>query len=143
MATGEANPEIVAAVTKLITDGPALSDDVLLSANNVNGKSFDIERVDFDVAMNKDQRWRFSEGTDAMLHPVHLHGCQYRILAMNGKAPPAHLVGWKDTMPIEKGGTVDIQVRFEYPATREKPYMAHCHILEHEDSGMMAAFTVS
>lgn len=143
MASGKANREIADAVTNAIVDGPDLSMETQLSANAINGKSFDISRVDFDVSINQDQHWVFSEGTDRMLHPVHIHGCQYRVLTVNGKAPPPELAGWKDTMPISKGGTVEIQVRFDYPATSDKPYMAHCHILEHEDSGMMAGFTVT
>ncbi|WP_170107148.1 multicopper oxidase CueO [Roseibium marinum] len=143
MENGEVNAEIAAAVTRLLVDGPKLPEDVQLSANTINGKSFALDKVNFDVAMNQEQRWVFSEGTDAMEHPVHVHGCQYRIVSVNGKAPPAYMAGWKDTASISKGGTVEIQVRFDYPATRDRPYMAHCHILEHEDSGMMAAFTVS
>jgi blue copper oxidase len=78
-----------------------------------------------------------------MLHPVHIHGCPFRILGLNGKAPPACMAGWKDTAPIENGGSCEIQVRFDHPATRQAPFMAHCHNLEHEDSGMMTSFTVS
>lgn len=143
MAGGKVNPEIAAAVTRAIVDGPKLDEKVQLSANTVNGKSFDLNRVDFDVEINKDQRWVFSEGTDLMLHPVHVHGCQYRVTSIDGGPPPAYLAGWKDTVGLSKGGTVEVQVRFDYPATTEKPYMAHCHNLGHEDSGMMAAFTVS
>ncbi|MBT5751430.1 MAG: multicopper oxidase CueO [Rhodospirillaceae bacterium] len=137
------DPEIVKAVNKLITDTPALSLEKQLSANTVNGKSFEMGAVSFGASLNTDVRWTISEGSDKMLHPVHIHGCQFRILTLNGKAPPAHMAGWKDIVPVEKGSSCEIQVRFEHPASKEFPFMVHCHILEHEDSGMMADFTVS
>jgi blue copper oxidase len=78
-----------------------------------------------------------------MLHSVHIHGCQFGVLTLNGKTPPAYLAGWKDTVPIENAGNAEILVRFPLPAPAEAPYMAHCHMLEHEDSGMMTEFTVA
>lgn len=78
-----------------------------------------------------------------MLHPVHIHGCQFRIISQDGKPPEPERAGWKDVVPIANGGVSEILLRFPYEASRDDPYMAHCHILEHEDSGMMAQFTVS
>ncbi len=137
------DPKVVAAVTKLITEGPALPLDQRLSANAVNGAPFKIGDVPIAAPIDTELRWLISEGSDRMLHPVHIHGCQFRILALDGKAPPAFMAGWKDVAPIAKGGSAEIQVRFEHPASKEHPFMAHCHNLEHEDSGMMTAFTVS
>ena len=52
-------------------------------------------------------------------------------------APPeTYRAGWKDTAPVSEGGVTEILVRFPYSADANNPYMAHCHILEHEDSGM-------
>jgi blue copper oxidase len=96
----------------------------------------------FAAARNRDLRWRISEGNDLMLHPVHIHGCQFRIISRDGKPPEAERAGWKDVAPISAGGVTEILLRFPHPANRDAPYMAHCHILEHEDSGMMTQFTV-
>lgn len=137
------DPKVVKAVNRLIADGPALALEEQLSANTVNGKPFEMGIVPFGTSLNIEQRWIISEGADQMLHPVHIHGCQFRILALDGKAPPAHMAGWKDIAPVEKGGDCEIQIRFEHPAAKESPFVAHCHILEHEDSGMMTSFTVS
>jgi Multicopper oxidase/ParB-like nuclease domain len=84
-----------------------------------------------------------SEGGDQMLHPVHVHGCQFRIVSERGQKPEAYRAGWKDIAPISVGGVSEILVSFPHPAGRAAPYMAHCHILEHEDSGMMTQFTVA
>jgi blue copper oxidase len=137
------DPGVVKAVNELITGGPALPLKEQLSANTVNGQSFEIGVVPFGVSLNRDERWIISEGSDQMLHPVHIHGCQFRILALAGKAPPRHMAGWKDIAPVAKGGTCEVQIRFEHPASKEYPFMAHCHNLEHEDSGMMTNFTAS
>ena len=139
----ETDPEVVKAVNKMITETPALPLEEQFSANTVNGKSFKLGVVPFGTSLNTEERWIISEGSDQMLHPVHIHGCQFRILALDGKAPPAQMAGWKDIAPIAKGGTCEIQIRFEHPASKDHPFMAHCHILEHEDSGMMTSFTVS
>jgi hypothetical protein len=54
----------------------------------------------FAAARNRDLRWRISEGNDLMLHPVHIHGCQFRIISRDGKPPEAERAGWKDVAPI-------------------------------------------
>ncbi len=139
----EISPEVAARVDRLIVSEPALPLAEQLSANGVNGKPFSLQRMDFAAARNQEVRWRISEGTDLMLHPVHVHGCQFRILSKDGKPPEAHRAGWKDIAPVESGGAMEILMRFPHEAGRDGPYMAHCHILEHEDSGMMAQFTVA
>lgn len=134
---------VVEAVNKAIFEGPALTLEEQLSANTINGQSFAIGVVPIHADIKKDLRWVISEGSDRMLHPVHIHGCQFRILLLEGKVPPAHMAGWKDIAPIAQGTRSEIQIRFNHPAPKENPFMAHCHILEHEDSGMMTSFTVS
>jgi blue copper oxidase len=141
--SGKPDPAVVARVVSLIVDGPALSRSEQLSANGVNGKPFSLIETSFVAPRNELLRWRIAEGSDQMLHPVHIHGCQFRIVLQDGRPPEAQLAGWKDVAPISAGGTTEIVVRFPYTASRDAPYMAHCHILEHEDSGMMAQFTVS
>lgn len=142
MEPGGAPPEAVKALTALIVDGKALTLKEQLSANAVNGKSFELSQVPVAVRRGTPLRWFIGEGSDAMLHPVHIHGCQYRVISHNGKPPAPHLAGWKDTVPIAKGGSAEILVTFPHEAPTDAPYMLHCHILEHEDSGMMTQFSV-
>jgi blue copper oxidase len=140
---GKADPGVVARVVDLIVNGPTLSQCDQLSANGVNGKPFSLGEEGFAAQRDRLLRWRIAEGSDRMLHPVHIHGCQFRIIAQDGHPPEPQRAGWKDVAPISAGGASEILVRFPHPAGRDAPYMAHCHILEHEDSGMMAQFTVS
>jgi blue copper oxidase len=141
--SGKTDPAVVARVVDLIVNGPALAQSDQLSASGVNGAPFALGEKGFEAIRNQDLRWRISEGSDRMLHPVHIHGCQFRIVSQNGKPPEPQRAGWKDVAPISAGGVTEILVRFPHSASRNDPYMAHCHILEHEDSGMMTQFTVA
>ena len=96
----------------------------------------------FDVKLGQYERWVISSEGDSMLHPFHIHGAQFRILSENGKAPAPHRQGWKDVVVVENSKS-EVLVRFMHPAPKERAFMAHCHLLEHEDTGMMLSFTVS
>jgi blue copper oxidase len=141
--SAKTDPAVVARVVDLIVNGPALPRPDQLSANGVNGKPFSPAERGFAAAREQLIRWRISEGSDRMLHPVHIHGCQFRIVSRDGHPPEAERAGWKDVAPVSAGGVTEILLHFPHSANRDHPYMAHCHILEHEDSGMMAQFTVS
>jgi FtsP/CotA-like multicopper oxidase with cupredoxin domain len=78
-------------------------------------------------------------------HPIHLHGRQFRVLGRSGGAPANALrpglvdSGWTDTVLVLPGETVRVQVTFsEHPGL----FLYHCHILEHEDMGMMRNFKI-
>jgi len=140
---GKTDAAVIARVIRLIEDQPELSRAAQLSANGVNGKAFALDEPGFAAERGQLLRWRLSEASDRMPHPVHVHGCQFRIVSQNGEPPEAYRAGWKDIAPISGGGFSDILVSFPHRAGPDAPYMAHCHILEHEDSGMMAQFTVA
>ncbi|MDU9006947.1 multicopper oxidase CueO [Sedimentitalea todarodis] len=146
MATKEGkmpSPEAMARMTDFIVNGAPLGTKAQFASNGINGTSFSIGMPGFEAARSQDLRWRIAEGHDSMLHPVHVHGCQFRILEVDGKPPRPHMAGWKDTVPISGGGSAEILLNFPNAAGHSAPYMAHCHILEHEDSGMMTQFTVA
>ena len=70
-------------------------------------------------------------------HPIHIHGQRFLVLAVNG-VPNENLV-WKDTVLVRTGETVDILLDVTNPGL----WMAHCHIAEHHESGMMFSFNVA
>jgi FtsP/CotA-like multicopper oxidase with cupredoxin domain len=76
-----------------------------------------------------------------MAHPFHMHGVSFRILSNNGRRPVPAQSGWKDVVLVED--RAEILVRFDHPAPAKMPFMYHCHILEHEDHGMMGQFAVA
>ena len=76
-----------------------------------------------------------------MAHPFHVHGTSFQVVSRNGRSVDPVTQGWKDVVLVE--GSAEILVRFDKPADAATPFMYHCHILEHEDAGMMGQFTVS
>jgi FtsP/CotA-like multicopper oxidase with cupredoxin domain len=74
------------------------------------------------------------------MHPFHVHGVVFQVLSESGRPPRPQHRGWKDTVLVSD--RVEMVARFDQPASRETPFMFHCHILEHEDGGMMGQFTV-
>ena len=102
----------------------------------INGKTHDLARIDVETELGTLEVWKIvSRG---MAHPFHMHGASFRILSLSGTPPPAHLAGWKDVVLVED--EAELLVAFNRPATREHPFMYHCHILEHEDAGMMGQY---
>ncbi|MEY0301087.1 MAG: multicopper oxidase CueO [Pseudomonadota bacterium] len=112
------------------------------NANTINGQAFSMTEAAFNAPINQQEIWVVSGRGDMMLHPFHVHGTRFRILKENGRAVEPHRQGWKDIVKVE-GQVSEILVEFKHPATQQHPYMAHCHLLEHEDTGMMMGFTVS
>ncbi|WP_167289007.1 multicopper oxidase domain-containing protein [Nocardioides seonyuensis] len=105
---------------------------------SINGKMFDPGRVDHKVRMNSVERWRLRNVSD-MTHYVHLHEERWQTLSRNGDKPPPWEKGYEDTWRLDPGETVDVFARFtDYPGL----FMVHCHMLNHEDHGMMAQFKV-
>jgi FtsP/CotA-like multicopper oxidase with cupredoxin domain len=101
-------------------------------------------------AENADIAWRFKVGDQVkirlvnemggdhpMHHPFHVHGAgRFLVLSRNGTTEPSLV--WKDTVLLRTGETVDILLDVTNPGR----WMAHCHIAEHHESGMMFSFDV-
>jgi len=107
----------------------------------INGKKFDKDRIDLEQKQGETEVWEVKNERDmmgGMIHPFHIHGTQFKVISVNGEEPPAHLQGYKDTISIEPGDTAKLAVKFEEKGI----YMYHCHILEHEDNGMMGQIEV-
>lgn len=97
----------------------------------INGRSFDPHRVDFDVELGTTEIWEIENPTP-LDHPFHLHIHSFQLLDVDGA--PAPFLAWRDVVNVPRGKTVRVVVPFrDHPGTT----MFHCHILEHEDNGMM------
>lgn len=108
--------------------------------SRINGKVYDINRIDFQVPFGQTERWRFKTGGNAP-HPVHVHGASFQVQSRSGGRGVVYPWerSWKDTVLLQDGETVEVLIRFEgYRGL----YVMHCHKLEHEDMGMMANFEV-
>ena len=107
----------------------------------INGKTMDMARIDEVVRLGDIEIWEVSN-RGGQPHPFHVHLVQFQILDRNGRPPSAAELGWKDTVLVPPGDLVRIIMRFERYADPQVPYMYHCHIMEHEDNGMMGQFLV-
>ena len=105
----------------------------------VNGKPMNMMTINEQVFKGEVEIWRITG--ERMPHPFHMHGAAFQILTLNGEPVPEAERGWKDTVVVWDEVT-EIIIRFDHVATDATPYMFHCHILEHEDYGMMGQFTV-
>ncbi|MEJ1161064.1 multicopper oxidase family protein [Prosthecomicrobium sp. N25] len=114
-------------------------DAVERPAMAINGKSFDPTRIDEEVKLGTTEIWEVV--SPEMGHPFHIHGVQFRVLSEDGGIPKIWNRGVKDTVFVENSAT--LLVTFTKPAPRTAPFVFHCHVLEHEDSGMMGTFTVT
>lgn len=107
----------------------------------INGRMMDIDFINETVPLNSTEIWELTNNSP-MSHPFHIHHGQFLVLDRNGVPPPANELGWKDTVRVGSGEVVRIVMSFEDFSDPENPYMYHCHILEHEDQGMMGQFLV-
>lgn len=97
----------------------------------INGRSFQHGRVDTQVQLNAVEEWEIVN-TGVMDHPFHLHTNRFQIISRNGQPLPYR--AWKDTILIPTGESARIRVAFkDFPGKT----VYHCHILDHEDLGMM------
>jgi FtsP/CotA-like multicopper oxidase with cupredoxin domain len=116
----------------------------------IDGRTFDMETAAASetVAAGSTHVWEFVNQPNPMgmmmAHPIHMHGRQFRVLSRSGGSANAlregiHDQGWTDTVIVLPGETVRVQVTFsQHPGL----YLYHCHILEHEDMGMMRNFRI-
>lgn len=112
-----------------------------LQRGGINGRPMAMDRIDETVTRGTEEIWTV-RNTNGMPHNFHIHDAQFRVLELNGSTPPPHLRGPKDTIFLPHGTTAKLALRFNGPADPNTPYMYHCHLLSHEDGGMMGQFVV-
>ena len=106
----------------------------------INGRQMDMNVINEYVRLGDTEIWRIvNTPMMGLAHTFHVHAVQFLVLDVNGYPPPPSLSGWKDSILLAPGDTVRIIARYnEYPGL----YMYHCHLLEHEDAGMMGQFKI-
>ncbi|GAA1811989.1 multicopper oxidase domain-containing protein [Luedemannella flava] len=115
--------------------------DFSLADTKINGQSMSMSRVDARVVKDTVEVWRV-RNADGQPHTFHVHDVQFQVLSVGGKEPPAELRGWKDTIYLRGDVTYEIIMAFRDYADPNRAYMFHCHVLKHEDQGMMGQFVV-
>ena len=136
-ATLAAAPSLVAGTSATVRS-IELDGGMMGSPFTLNSRTFDIARTDFVAPANVVEIWRFFNATN-MAHPMHVHGVRMSLLARNGALPLDYEQGLRDTFRVEPMETVSVAVQTA-AAPSASPLVFHCHILEHEDAGMMGQF---
>jgi bilirubin oxidase len=130
-------PETLRPVVPLDADEATFTRLIVLTQGMINNRKMDPARVDITASLGNTEIWEI-ENLVGMDHPFHLHGFRFQILDRNGV--PVEATSWKDTVNVPKHERVRIVVRFDdYPGK----WMFHCHILNHEDMGMMGVLEVT
>ncbi len=112
-----------------------------LGGATIDGKKMHMGRVDEVVTLGTTEVWEVHNASGT-IHNFHVHDVQFRVLDVDGRRPPPEQFGPKDTVYVPPGSTVRLVLTFTDYADRDSPYMFHCHLLRHEDAGMMGQFVV-
>ena len=102
--------------------------------NQIAAKEAQIKANDIEI-------WEVTNKSE-MPHPFHIHDVQFLILTRNETPPMENERGLKDVVLVNSQETVKLIAQFSEYSDPDIPYMYHCHILEHEDAGMMGQFVV-
>lgn len=102
----------------------------------INGRGFDHHRIDTTVELGTAEDWRIINKA-GMDHPFHIHTNAFQVLSRNGKPDP--FLVWKDVVNVKPYEFVDLRMAFtDFPGKT----VYHCHILDHEDQGMMGILEI-
>ena len=135
-ATQVAIPATLRPIPALDTLRATVRRTVTFGQGMINNRHFDFSRVDFTTKLGATEIWKV-ENVVGMDHPFHLHGFQFQVIERNGEPEPYR--SWKDAVNVRRQETVRFIVRFDdFPGK----WMFHCHILNHEDQGMMGILEV-
>lgn len=109
--------------------------------HKINGRKMDMNFIEATILAGTTEIWEIANETP-MIHPFHIHKVHFQILERNGMPPLPSERGFKDTVNVPPHSRVKVIARFTGPGDPMLPYMFHCHILEHEDHGMMGQFMI-
>ncbi len=107
-----------------------------------NDSTFDMMRIDYTIPLDNIEIWKLVNET-MVAHPFHIHDVQFFILDRNNIPPGPEEMGRKDVVLVPPGDSVRFITQFSDFVDTMIPYMYHCHILMHEDAGMMGQFIVT
>jgi blue copper oxidase len=134
-------PRRLVAVPWLDPAGVAATRTFRLAGRQINGRKMRMSRIDEVVTKGTTEVWEVINH-HAQPHSFHVHDVRFQILSIGDAAPPPPLGGWKDTVYLPPGVPIRLIMGFADYADPSQPYMFHCHLLFHEDQGMMGQFVV-
>ena len=136
-------PEINSNITRTLTFSPVtMGPNQLNGEFLINGATMDLNVINYTIPLDNTEIWELTNQS-GISHPFHIHDVQFYILTRNGVAPAINEQGRKDVVLVRPQETVRFITKFETFSNDSVPYMYHCHMLTHEDGGMMGQFVVS
>jgi len=142
LATVTPIPEANSDITRDLTMTPVTSGSDQLNGDFViNDVAFNINTINYTIPLGNTEIWSIYNNS-AIAHPFHIHDVQFFILDRDGVAPSASEQGRKDVILVKSQETIRFITKFEDFTSDTVPYMYHCHMLYHEDRGMMGQFKV-
>ncbi|MFE2937776.1 multicopper oxidase family protein [Streptomyces sp. NPDC059255] len=141
LSDGAEIPAALGAAPDLAGEQVARKRSFVLASDQINGRSMAMDRIDFGVREGTVEVWDVVND-NGFLHNFHVHDVQFQVLTVDGGKPEPHLRGWKDTVLLTQGKHYRLAMRFHGHTDPNTPYMYHCHLLQHEDNGMMGQFVV-
>ena len=112
-----------------------------LGDRSINSKHMDMDRIDEVATLGTTEIWQVTNHAE-LPHSFHVHDVQFQILTVDGGARSPELAGWKDTVYLPPSVPIRLIMQFADYADPAVPYVYHCHLLFHEDTGMMGQFVV-
>lgn len=107
----------------------------------MNNTPFHMDSINIVTYLNNTEIWSLTNET-MVAHPFHIHDIQFFVVDINGMPPSPEYSGYKDVILVKPNDTVRFITKFTTFANDSVPYMFHCHLLHHEDDGMMGTFLV-
>ncbi len=135
-------PDRLVEVDQPDADAAGAEREFELEGTEINDRRMDPQRIDFTVTANSTEVWTAVNGNGDRPHNFHVHDVQFQVLSIAGAPPPPHLAGRKDTVLLLPDLEYRLLLHFSDYADPVYPYMYHCHLLWHEDQGMMGQFLV-
>lgn len=133
-----------AAITRSLTFTPVnMGPGAINGPFLINNAAFDMMTINYTIPFDNIEIWQLTNQSP-ISHPFHIHDVQFYVLDVNGMPPAPSIAGRKDVIMVPAGnGVVRFITKFENFHNDTLPYMYHCHMLPHEDDGMMGQFIVA
>jgi bilirubin oxidase len=125
------SPDTITSGSQGYVDGPFF----------MNNTPFNMDSINIVTYLNDVEIWTLTNST-MVAHPFHIHDIEFYVLDINGTPPPPEYQGLKDVILVKPDDTVRFITQFTTFSDPAVPYMFHCHLLHHEDDGMMGTFLV-
>jgi bilirubin oxidase len=119
----------------------AVTRQFLMRTDRINDNQMDMNRIDHVVTVDTNEIWEV-RNVSRVPHNFHVHDVQFQVISIGGQPPAPEAAGWKDTVYAPPNVPIRLIMRFTGHTDPATPYMYHCHLLWHEDVGMMGQFVV-